>query len=101
MVITSKPHLAIEQGPAPLPETETQNREDEMHLDHQAGPWDAWAETVDERLAWLHDAVEGTTSQVSHNATIVQDGFVLLKEQTKTYQAGLKHTPGGTSSAGF
>ena len=61
-----------------------------MHLDHQDGLWDAWAETVDERLAWLHDAVEGTTSQVSHNATIVQDGFVLLKEQTKTYQAGLK-----------
>ena len=61
-----------------------------MHLDHQDGPWDAWAETVNERLAWLHDAVEGVTSQVSHNARIVQEGLVLLKEQTKTYQAGLK-----------
>ena len=61
-----------------------------MHVDHERDQWDAWAETVDARLGWLHQVLEETNNKTTHNATVVQYGFVLLKEQTKTHQTELQ-----------
>ena len=46
-----------------------------MRLEHEYCRWDAWAKTVDARLAWLHNALGETNLQAAHSATVVPDDF--------------------------